>query len=280
MAANLRDVKFHQKRKHDEVDKKDPASILAKDRAHHKKLKVTFKGLSNTVYVSPADEPRLGHHLHRVTAPLSPPHQQRSPSPTEMSPQHEHLHPLLHHLQHYEGPVENSPLLTPKDEDDDDDDEHAYPKNDPSPSPGTSTACTTPPASSPINDTSNNDEKSSNTSHHANLDTNTDYISLTSSLRLLNSNKEKITGEMAQLAQLQEFHMKNNDKTEIINFFMKLVNNELDLPKPNKVLKAPTVDWAKYHSGLGQVSADFKKELSCSDKPDSLYKSLRLFDKI
>lgn len=175
------------------------------------------------------------------------PQQERLPSPSDMSslpskPRCKLVSfELLHNKQY-----ENLPLLTPKDDDDDDD----YPE--------TAKALTDDPEDA---------------ADPADLDRNPDFISLAASLRLLTANKAQIHADIASLSQLSRLDTAGRD--EIVLFFVKLMNNELDLPKQRRIMAAPTIDWAQYHAGLAPVStacASAKK-----DRP--LFKALNVFHK-
>lgn len=176
--------------------------------------------------------------------------QQRSPSPSDTSSPPK-VRPRTKSVlfdvagKHYQ----NSPLLTPKDEDDDDsdsthhhlliDDSHDLPFND-----------------SP-NDISN-------------LDTNPDYIALTSSLLLLERRRDRIADDIRNLNNLRAL-VNMNDKQDVMNFFVKLINKELDLPGHHQVVKAPVVDMQRYHEGL---KVDVIKSQS---EPSSLFKTVNVF---
>lgn len=142
------------------------------------------------------------------------------------------------------------------------------------------------------------------------LNTNPDYLALTSALRLLNNRKSRIEQEIRQLSNLYKCYSKlpvkqtKSDKqivehheikilddcktksdhdytnvdyniqyNEITDFFIKLVNNELQLPKQHRILKAPIINWSKYN--LSQAANNLKGNIN--DKP--LFKTLNLFDK-
>lgn len=106
------------------------------------------------------------------------------------------------------------------------------------------------------------------------LITNADYIALTSSLRLLNNNKSKIEQEILQLSKLLSSfeNIQNND--EVVKFFEKLIKNELNLPKQNKILKSPIINWSKYNLEVENNGNKFNKNYN--DKP--LFKTLNLFN--
>lgn len=146
---------------------------------------------------------------------------------------------------------ENSPLLTPKDDDDD------YNDDD-------------------VNGAVDMAENTvQNEALGAQLGTNCDYLALTSSLRLLNTNKGKIEREIVDLSQMLDFHAKTPDKGEIIDFFSKLVDNKLNLPQQNKILRCPLIDWSKYHNGLTNVS---KESFEACANEKLLFRTLNLFN--
>lgn len=160
--------------------------------------------------------------------------QQRSPSPIDLStngkPRNKSVSFELQNNKQYE----NSPLLTPKDDDDDDDELISGNEG---------------------NFINSND-------YYQNLNLNPDYISLTSSLRLLESSKLKILHDINQLSNILKI-INYNDKSLIIKFFVDLINNDLNLPNQHKILTAPVVDWSKYNCKNNENNFDsthlFKK---------------------
>lgn len=264
MAANLREVKLHHKRKLNELEditNSTVDSIKGKPQKQcSKKQRVTFAVYDDhgKPRLLPPSPPR--HHGDPPSPRLA--QQQRSPSPTSPAKSKNSADTIK--PQNRSDPYyQSSPLLTPKDEEDDEEDD-----------PILLNSQVTPPTSSPINEPNEIEIKTS----HTNLTTNTDYIALTSSLRLANNNRTKIQEEIVQLSSLLKFHSQNNNKDEIISFFMKLINNDLKLPQQHKILKAPVIDWSKYHPSLGLATKDFEKHLA-QEKNSTMFKSLELFKK-
>ncbi|EGV60364.1 hypothetical protein PSN45_001875 [Yamadazyma tenuis] len=143
-------------------------------------------------------------------------------------------------------------LLTPKDEDYyDDDEEDLVPQHE---EPKLEQAMT------PVEEPEVNESQD--------LDRNPDYIALTSSLRLLKSNKDKISNEIVELSQLSEFFKQCQDEKEIMKFLNKLLTNKLNLPKQNKILKCPMIKISKYEPQ--------PLKLNLNEKP--LFKTLNLFN--
>lgn len=181
------------------------------------------------------------------------PQQQRSPSPSDLSsssPTKLRTKSVTFELSQNKQ-YENSPLLTPKDDDDD------YNDDD-------------------VNGAVDMAENTvQNEALGAQLGTNCDYLALTSSLRLLNTNKGKIEREIVDLSQMLDFHAKTPDKGEIIDFFSKLVDNKLNLPQQNKILRCPLIDWSKYHNGLTNVS---KESFEACANEKLLFRTLNLFN--
>lgn len=181
------------------------------------------------------------------------PQQQRSPSPSDLSsssPTKLRTKSVTFELSQNKQ-YENSPLLTPKDDDDDYNDDDVNGAVD-------------------MAENTVQDEALG-----AQLGTNCDYLALTSSLRLLNTNKGKIEREIVDLSQMLDFHAKNPDKGEIIDFFSKLVDNKLNLPQQNKILRCPLIDWSKYHNGLTNVS---KESFEACANEKLLFRTLNLFN--
>lgn len=181
------------------------------------------------------------------------PQQQRSPSPSDLSsssPTKLRAKSVTFELSQNKQ-YENSPLLTPKDDDDDYNDDDVDGAVDVA------------------------ENTVQNEALGAQLGTNCDYLALTSSLRLLNTNKSKIEREIVDLSQMLDFHAKNFDKGEIIDFFSKLVDNKLNLPQQNKILRCPLIDWSKYHNGLTNVS---KESFETCANEKLLFRTLNLFN--
>lgn len=181
------------------------------------------------------------------------PQQQRSPSPSDLSsssPTKLRTKSVTFELSQNKQ-YENSPLLTPKDDDDDYNDDDVNGAVD-------------------MAENTVQDEALG-----AQLGTNCDYLALTSSLRLLNTNKGKIEREIVDLSQMLDFHAKTPDKGEIIDFFSKLVDNKLNLPQQNKILRCPLIDWSKYHNGLTNVS---KESFEACANEKLLFRTLNLFN--
>lgn len=181
------------------------------------------------------------------------PQQQRSPSPSDLSsssPTKLRAKSVTFELSQNKQ-YENSPLLTPKDDDDDYNDDDVDGAVDVA------------------------ENTVQNEALGAQLGTNCDYLALTSSLRLLNTNKSKIEREIVGLSQMLDFHAKNSDKGETIDFFSKLVDNKLNLPQQNKILRCPLIDWSKYHNGLTNVS---KESFEACANEKLLFRTLNLFN--
>lgn len=233
MAASL--IQPKEKRKLSELE-----DITNSNTYHNKKMKANnINTTSARQYKDPA------------------PQQQRSPSPTDMTPSSRVVssppsktrsksvlfatNSFNHQNPHKQ--YQESPLLTPKEEDDYDE----------------------------VDTCSSKSNDASNSSFDLDLDNNPDYIALSSTLRLLYSSKNEISGQIRNLSQLLEFHSKTSNKEDVVEFVLKLINNELNLPKQNKVIQTPVIEWTKYHQGLNVGDWSSKDE-----KP--LFKTLHLFD--
>lgn len=235
MAASLGDVKVG-KRTIGELE-----DITNTDRYHKtKKMKMNMK--FQNMYFERDDERE--------------PQQQRSPSPSDLSslsptkPRTKSVSFELAHNKQYE----NSPLLTPKDEDDDYNEDSGA-GND--------------------GQAAGDNEHGRDDGQGASLGTNCDYLALTSSLRLLTADKDRIESEIVGLSQMLDFHANNADKDQIIDFFSKLVDNKLHLPKQSKILRCPLIEWSKYHNGLANVNKE--SFAGCGDEK-LLFKTLNLFN--
>ncbi|EAZ63431.2 hypothetical protein PICST_66392 [Scheffersomyces stipitis CBS 6054] len=267
MAASLREVKIHTKRKLNELE--DITNSTPSKTRKHKKTRSQNE-----------NHHHHHHHHHKLQAPPSPPPQQRSPSPTDSTT--------------------SSPKSRSKsDEDDDNDvfdehnDDNTYNNNN-NDTINTDINIDNEEQMIKVKENETEDSVSASTlnssitseskeSLYSDLNTNPDYIALTASHRLLDTTKDRISAEIVSLAKLRDFHANNDNREEIIDFFMKLLHNDLDLPSPTPVVRCPLVDWSKYHSNLAGVSRDFENQLNQCDKriasSTSLYRSLHLFDK-
>lgn len=178
------------------------------------------------------------HKKQKLDKPAYYPTQERLPSPS--SPQallpQKHRHKSvsfeLSRNQHYE----NSPLLTPKDEDyvSEPEDVVAVPN---------------------VRD----------------LDTNPDYVALCSTQNLLAHTKDRIETDLHELARLGAA-ARHGSKLDLVEFYVRLICLANTVPRPHKVVRAPTVDWSKYHRGMDKVS------VGSHDNEQTLFRRLSLFD--
>lgn len=238
MAASLKKVGIQQhKRKVNELE-----DITNNDHFHgEKKLKMSFR---NVYY-------KKGENRE--------PQQQRSPSPTEVlssSPSKSRDKSVTFDLEEDKLYVE-SPLLTPKDdeEEEEDDDSRTY------------------EAQGPLDGVRADGRNASSTTG---LNANADYIALTSTLRLLSNKKNTIELEIVRLSRVLQYHSTLSKNEEVIEFFMKLINNDLNLPKQNRILRCPLVDWSKYHRKLSDVRGTIASGSASDEKP--LFKTLNLYN--
>ncbi|GEQ71946.1 hypothetical protein JCM33374_g5632 [Metschnikowia sp. JCM 33374] len=174
------------------------------------------------------------------------PTQERSPSPTSPSsssspPRHHRSKSVSFELSRNEH-FEQSPLLTPKDEDYD-------------------------------LDSDQNDEKSG-VDDESSLDSNVDYVALGSTASLLESTKEQIETDIKELSLLRA-QAKNASKSDLVEFYIRLIYNKQPLPAQHKIVRAPTVDWAKYEEGLLNVSL---RNDCMNDKKNSVFQTMNMFD--
>lgn len=238
MAASLAEVKVN-KRTIGELE-----DITNNDGYHNNKKMKMNMNFKNMYFKSEGEERKR-------------PQQQRSPSPSDLSsssPTKLRAKSVTFELSQNKQ-YENSPLLTPKDDDDDYNDDDVDGAVD------------------MAEDKAQNEVQ--NEAPGAQLSSNCDYLALTSSLRLLNTNKCKIEKEIVDLSQMLDFHAKNSDKGEIIDFFSKLVDNKLNLPQQNKILRCPLMDWSKYHNGLTNVS---KESFEACANEKLMFRTLNLFN--
>lgn len=180
------------------------------------------------------------HKKQKLDKPAYYPTQERLPSPA--SPQQlllpqKHRHKLvsfeLSRNQHYE----TSLLLTPKDDDYVSEPEEVMPVAD-------------------VRD----------------LDTNADYLALCSTQNLLVQTKARIEDDLHELARLGAA-ARHGSKLDLVDFYVRLIFQANAVPAPHKVVRAPTVDWSKYHRGMDRVS------VGSHDNEQTLFRRLSLFDK-
>lgn len=196
------------------------------------------------------------------------PMQERLPSPSSPcsseSPKHSRNKSVLFVLdknQLYEA----SPLLTPKDEDDDDDvnpDDVGYNKDT-----NYDLACA---AEVDLDDTLGNlhllaPEKQ--------LDDNPDYIALTSTLAQLTQTKESISSEISSLSRVRK-SAQTAAKLDLVAFYMELICGDKKLPQQHRVMRAPAVQWSRYHLEMASVSLEDTTN-DCNDR--RLFKTVLMF---
>ncbi|CAX44753.1 conserved hypothetical protein [Candida dubliniensis CD36] len=304
MAAGLRQMKLHNKRKSNELE--DISNI------HKKSRTVSFKNQSETK--KPITRSNLNRKRTHFVTPPSPPQQRSSPPATcleDVTPQHQQdndhdteqdQQQHHHHVSFPATPPESindggsTPIAAATNSNRNDsynennntssnnDNEYKDAKNKDvqtlSASNGISANNSTGGTYAEVTTSSSTDGETIK----QDLNENPDYIALTSSLRMAKITNAKINQDIIELSKLQQYYSTNANKEETIQFFLKLINNELNLPKPTKITKCPIINWSKYHPCLSQVNKDFENQLRKCDKKEqaknSLYKALNLFDKL
>lgn len=249
MAASIREMKIHNKRKMNELE--DISNT------HKKSRIVSFKPLPSA-RDKKTPVTRLKKYNNYVTPP-SPPQQRSSPPAIcleDEPPQDNEVHPSF-------------PATPPESINDESNNTHTVAATE------ETTTNETPSLAN---------AGSCSTTTDSQLNKNVDYITLTSALRMAKLKSSQINEDIIELSKLQDYYLSNDNKEETIQFFLKLVNNELHLPKPSNIVKSPIINWSKYHPSLAQVSKDFENQLKNGDKKEecmnSLYKALTLFDKL
>lgn len=99
------------------------------------------------------------------------------------------------------------------------------------------------------------------------LENNGDYIALTSANRLNKLESKKIELDLIILKNLYQKFTTCHDKQELIDFFIKLNNNELKLPTSLKIIKCPPVKNLQFITNH-------------VDNQESIYTSLKLFKEL
>lgn len=100
---------------------------------------------------------------------------------------------------------------------------------------------------------------------------NTDYITLASTLPLIQNQRNQIEQEIVQLSQLKS-RFNTSSKEETIAFVTKLLQGETGLPKPTPIVTCPYIHWEKYHPTLSRVSMDLQAESNNSNGKDQPFK--------
>ena len=196
---------------------------------------------------------------------LHQPQQQRLPLPTDISDmdgvklgRKQVTFALGTEKNGMEKSYHESPLLTPKEEEYDEEYDKEYQKE------------YTKISGVEVN----SDNQPEYEQYDADLDKNADYLALLLTLRLLYASKDRIHSQVVSLSQLLDFHANSASKEDVIEFVMKLIGNELDLPGQNKIIKTPMIDWSRYHKALN-VSSNWHTQ---AEEPP-MFKTLNLFEK-
>jgi hypothetical protein len=103
-----------------------------------------------------------------------------------------------------------------------------------------------------------------------NLDEHADYIALTSSLRMVENASTKIESDIIQLQKLHQYYSTCDNKQDMIDFFVKVLKNEVSLPKQVKIPKCPSINWSKYTKN--------SKERPSSQPNDAMFTKVKIFD--
>jgi hypothetical protein len=112
--------------------------------------------------------------------------------------------------------------------------------------------------------------KNSNDAPTVNLDEHADYIALTSSLRMVENASTKIESDIIQLQKLHQYYSTCDNKQDMIDFFVKVLKNEVSLPKQVKIPKCPSINWSKYTKN--------SKERPSSQPNDAMFTKVKIFD--
>ena len=109
------------------------------------------------------------------------------------------------------------------------------------------------------------------------LTENTDYISLSSTLPLLENQRNQIQQEIIQLSKLKA-QINTSSKEDTIGFVTKLLQGgnggaeALGLPKPTPIVTCPYIQWEKYHPTLANISHELETESKKLNKNDTPFK--------
>lgn len=210
------------------------------------------------------------------------PVQQRLPSPSSplslLSP-HKRSKLVTFELlknQQYEG----SPLLTPKDDDYESETDDGGAVVDTSvdvamASGGASVASDV--ASAVASDPAAGDAAAATTitdptlHRHQQLDENADYTALCATGDLLNDTKHRIETHIAELRKLRAA-AQGGSKLALVEFYVALIYQQARLPGQHKIVRAPSVEWSKYHPGLSAVSLN-----DCTNANENVFTALNVF---
>lgn len=106
---------------------------------------------------------------------------------------------------------------------------------------------------------------------HQHLDENPDYTALCATGDLLNDTKHRIESHIAELRKLRAA-AQGGSKLALVEFYVALIYHQARLPGQHKIVRAPSVDWAKYHPGLSAVSLN-----DCTNANENIFRALNVF---
>lgn len=115
------------------------------------------------------------------------------------------------------------------------------------------------------------DPQDSPLQRHQQLDENPDYTALCATGDLLNDTKHRIESHIAELRKLRAA-AQGGSKLALVEFYVALIYHQARLPGQHKIVRAPSVDWGKYHPGLGAVSLN-----DCTNANENIFKALNVF---
>ncbi|KAI5955848.1 hypothetical protein KGF54_001350 [Candida jiufengensis] len=95
------------------------------------------------------------------------------------------------------------------------------------------------------------------------LQNNSDFIVLNSSLNLSNYQNSKLKNDIIKLSNLKNKINEENHQN-LKKFILDLYTGNLDLPKPESIIKSPFINWSKYHSSL--ININFQELVSNKNK--------------
>lgn len=106
---------------------------------------------------------------------------------------------------------------------------------------------------------------------HQQLDENADYTALCATGDLLNDTKHRIETHIAELRKLRAA-AQGGSKLALVEFYVALIYQQARLPGQHKIVRAPSVEWSKYHPGLSAVSLN-----DCTNANENVFTALNVF---
>lgn len=112
--------------------------------------------------------------------------------------------------------------------------------------------------------------ETSGSSSVSDLSQNPDYIALCASGALLRETKRNIEQQLTELQRLRS-SAQDGSKQDLVQFYVALLCRQTRLPGQHRIVRAPAVDWGKYHLALQSVALD------CTNDYENVFSALNVF---